>query len=206
MSVVGDPPLASCEFAGIDFESAASGRGEPDLPIQIGLGILAGTGKVDRLVRSYVLPSRPPVWTSSDIHGIRAEHLEGAPSLNELWPTITGCLRGRIVVAHGAATEKRFLRAFPMHGFAPWLDTLALSRKTLPSLSDYSLGSCAAALDVVEETGEICATIPGGEGLGWHDALYDTVACLLVLRDIIEALDLWGLPLSAFREMGVVKG
>ena len=53
----------------------------------------------------------------------------------DLWPPIRDRLAGAAVVAHGAGTEKRFLRAFPYHGFSPWIDTLRLARKVLPNLS-----------------------------------------------------------------------
>jgi DNA polymerase-3 subunit epsilon len=58
--------------------------------------------------------------------------------MSALWPEFKSRLSGAVVVAHGAGTEKRFLRACPLHGFGPWLDTLALSRAALPGL-DYQL-------------------------------------------------------------------
>jgi DNA polymerase-3 subunit epsilon len=89
-------------------------------------------------------------------------------------------LSGAVVVAHGVGTEKRFLRSFPLHGFGPWLDTLAVARAALPALPDHSLGSVARALGVEEEVRTLCP------GYAWHDALFDAVACLVILRCIVE--------------------
>jgi len=203
-----DPILADCEFAGIDFESAGAGQGETDVPVQIGIGLLREKGTVlDELLRSYLAPERPIIWSAADVHGIRAADLDGAPCFADIWPEVSRLLRGRIAVAHGAGTERKFLRTFPLHGFGPWLDTLILARKTLPHLQDYSLGTCAIHLGVAEECVELCSGMgKNGRDLSWHDALFDTVASLLVIREIIDQLQLWDLPLSAMRELGCLHG
>jgi len=89
-----------------------------------------------------------------------------------------------VLIAHGAGTEKRFLRAFPLHGFGPWVDTVALSRRFLPSLSDHALGSVCAALEL---TDEVARLVPDGR---WHHALFDAVASLLVVRRLVSELKL----------------
>ena len=83
-------------------------------------------------------------------------------------------------IAHGAGTEKRFLRAFPMHGFTPWVDTLQIARKCLPKITDYSLGALLQKLNLEGEVADKCP------GLGWHDALFDAVASLVLLRRMLQ--------------------
>jgi DNA polymerase-3 subunit epsilon len=82
-------------------------------------------------------------------------------------------------VAHGAATEKRFLRAFPFHGFGPWVDTLKLSRAVWPTRESFSLGDLIISLRLEEE---LRANYPG---FRWHDALSDAAASLVLLRRIV---------------------
>jgi DNA polymerase-3 subunit epsilon len=161
-------------------------------------------GSIDQLFRSYLSPASEVVWRSGRVHGITPQDLVGAPALVELWGEIDPRLRRRVVLAHGAGTEKKFLRAFPLHGFGPWLDTLMLARRTLPGLADHSLRTCCTALGLEDEARVICAPVCGG--LDWHDALFDTVACMLLFRAVITSLDLWDLPVSGLVEMGVVKG
>lgn len=60
------------------------------------------------------------------MHGITTEMLADAPSFPSLWPAIRSRLGDAVVVGHNPATERKFLRRFPGHGFGPWLDTLAL--------------------------------------------------------------------------------
>jgi DNA polymerase III epsilon subunit-like protein len=76
-------------------------------------------------------------------------------------------------------TEKRFLRAFPGHGFGPWIDTLLLARAAWPELPDHSLGALCENHGLKER---IATLIPGKS---WHDALFDAVASLLVAQRII---------------------
>lgn len=200
-----DVSLQACEFAGIDFESAGTSRGSTEEAIQVGFGVLGRGGvELGGLYRSYIKPKAEVVWQAGQVHGIGPRDLVGAPRLVALWQEFDSRLRGRVVVAHGTGTEKKFLRVFPMHGFGPWLDTLVLARRTLPGLADHSLETCCTSLGLVDETRTICAEL--GEDLDWHDALFDAVAALLLFRGIISSLELWDLPISGLVEMGVVSG
>jgi DNA polymerase-3 subunit epsilon len=173
------------DFAAIDFESTGYLEGGGDEPIQVGIALMEGTEICpDHFVRSFIQPAKPRAISNAAraVHRIKDEELEGAPSLLSLWPTIRDSLQGRVVVAHGAGTEKRFLRAFPMHGFAPWVDTLQLARKYLPNLKDHSLGALLQQLDLEEEVSVLCP------GLSWHDALFDAVASLVLLNRMLQKL------------------
>ena len=94
------------------------------------------------------------------------------------------------IVAHGKGTEKRFLRAFPGHGFGPWIDTLLLTRAAWPDLSNHSLG---ALCDHHGLTSAIRAIVPNKS---WHDALFDATASLVLLAHLIETLELAGRPVD----------
>jgi DNA polymerase-3 subunit epsilon len=178
------PTLRELRFTAIDFESAGAARGRTDTPVQIGLACWsAGTGHGDPFV-SYLRSDQPVTWSARKVHGIGPEHLAGAPTLLSLWPELKTRLAGAIVVAHGKGTEKRFLRAFPGHGFGPWIDTLLLARAAWPELPDHSLGALADARGL---TAAVSALVPGRK---WHDALYDAVASLALLADLIESFDL----------------
>lgn len=177
-------PIRECRFTAIDFESAGAARGDTDTPVQIGLAIWSPSdGHTDPFV-SYLAANRPVTWAARKVHGIGQEHLAGAPTLLSLWPEVRSRMAGRIVVAHGKGTEKRFLRAFPGHGFGPWIDTLLLSRAVWPELPDHSLGALAKARGL---TAVVDALVPGRR---WHDALYDAVASLVLLADLIESFAL----------------
>jgi DNA polymerase-3 subunit epsilon len=95
-----------------------------------------------------------------------------------------------VVVAHGRGTEKRFLRAFPGHGFGPWVDTLVLARAVWPGLPSHALQTLCEAAGV---DGSIRQLVPDRD---WHDALFDAAASLLLLRHIVRALDWLDRPLG----------
>jgi DNA polymerase III subunit epsilon len=173
-------------FVAIDFESAGTAPGQGDVPVQVGMAELRPGLELGEQFRSYIATDRPVTWAASKVHGIMTSDLQGAPEMNTLWPEFKRLLKDRVVVAHGAATEKRFLRAFPMHGFGPWVDSLSLSRAMLPDLEDHSLGSVCAALGVVEEVSQ------GIEHLTWHDALYDAVASVVLVKALVERTGIGG--------------
>lgn len=129
---------------------------------------------------SYLSSDSPITWSARKVHGIRDEDLVDAPRLLDLWPTVKQYLGGAVVVAHGKGTEKRFLRSFPGHGFGPWVDTLLLARAAWPDWTDHSLSAICSQRSL---EGKIEGMVKGRK---WHDALFDTVASLAVLEDIVS--------------------
>jgi len=170
--------IHNTEFAAIDFESAGTVKGSGDFPVQIGIAVWRD-GAVCEMLRSYIACDAPVTWSAQKIHGISTEMLADAPSLNDLWPRIRDLLQGRVVVAHGAATERRFLRAFPFHGFGPWVDTLALVRATDPHLPSHKLA------DACEHHALLPALQAADPNFRWHDALSDALASLMLCHTLI---------------------
>ena len=178
-------------FTAVDFESAGVTKGGTDTPIQIGLVVMQGMelATAEPFV-SYLHTQRPITWQASQVHGITTADLKDAPSLTSLWPEVKARLGGRIVVAHGAGTEKRFLRAFPLHGFGPWLDTLTLARRFWPGVKDYSLETLISAGGLRQDLDLVCP------GRRFHDALYDSFASLLLLRHLVQHAGLETVPMA----------
>ncbi len=183
-------PLAQLPFAAIDFESAGAAPGETDQPVQVGVVRVETLFGEARCWTSYIACTHPVRWSASKVHGITTSMLADAPSFASLWPQLRGLLRGAVVVGHNPATEMRFLRAFPGHGFAPWLDTLALARRALPGLADYALGTICEAMGLAAE---VNALAPSRR---WHDALYDAAGSLMLLRALVRGLAMEDAPLG----------
>lgn len=176
-------------IAALDFESAGERPDEAGIAIQIGIaGMEDLEPRPETFYRSYLNPGRPVTWAARRIHGIGDTDLEGAPTLLSLWPEIRDRLSGRWIAAHGAGTEKRFLRAFPLHGFGPWIDTLTLSRKLLPGRPSYALADLCGELGVESEAS---ALLPA---FRWHEALSDAVASLLLLRRLTRLAEIADQP------------
>ena len=185
------PLIRHCRFTAIDFESAGAARGMTDSPVQVGLASWSvEAGHADAFV-SYLFTDQPVQWSARKIHGIGPAHLAGAPSLLTLWPDMKRRLTGAVVVAHGKGTEKRFLRAFPGHGFGPWIDTLLLARAAWPELADHSLGALCEVHGLTEEIRGLVVL------RSWHDALFDAVASLVLLGHIIQTHSLLDEPLGS---------
>lgn len=175
-----DAPVREVAWAAIDFEGTGTAPGQSDEAVQIGIAVMApGLAPSRDFFRSYVRPGGRLTRAATAVHRITDTDLEGAPALSSLWPEIKSRLSGAVVVAHGAGTEKRFLRAFPMHGFGPWIDTLALARALWPELPDHSLAAVIGACGLERDVRDVCPD------LDWHDALFDAVASLALLRHCI---------------------
>ncbi|MFV0415070.1 MAG: exonuclease domain-containing protein [Chthoniobacterales bacterium] len=180
------------KFLAIDFESARTQRlGGGDLPIQIAtIASLNLEIKTSTAKKFFLSPSEPVVLTRADVHGITHKDLENAPTLLELWPKLSDDLQGSPLIAHGAGTERRFLRAFPFSKIGPWIDTLFLSKKIYPGLDSYALGSLVARLGIEDELRNY---FPNGR---WHEALFDAAACLLLFHHLVRSGGLQDKPLA----------
>jgi DNA polymerase-3 subunit epsilon len=184
------PLVRHSRFTAIDFESAGAARGEADSPVQVGLATWSlADGHGGNFV-SHLSTDRPVQWSARKVHGIGPEDLKDAPALLSLWPELKGRLAGAVVVAHGKGTEKRFLRAFPGHGFGPWIDTLLLARAAWPELPDHSLGALCVRRGLTEKVRTI---VPEKS---WHDALFDAAASLVLLEHVVAELSLADLPVE----------
>ncbi len=177
--------VAEVPFAAIDFESAGSAPGLTDEPVQIAVIHWSGE-EIETSLNSYLRPSRQVTWSAREVHGIGDELLVGAPLFVDLWPQVKASLGARWVVAHGAATEKRFLRVFPFHGFGPWVDTLTLTRAVYPALPSHALS------EAVEKLG-LTAQLPTS-GFRWHDACSDAIATVVLLRHLIQVTEIGNAP------------
>ncbi|BCX49210.1 DNA polymerase III, epsilon subunit [Haloferula helveola] len=185
-----ESPIRTLGYSAIDFESAGAARGLTDIPVQVGIASWTPEHGMTEPFVSYLRSDRPVTWSARKVHGIRDEDLVGAPRLQELWPTLRKRLGGAVVVAHGKGTEKRFLRAFPGHGFGPWIDTLLLARAAWPDLGSHSLSALCEHRGLVDDLREFI------EARKWHDALFDAAASLFLLRNIVDAFELADRPLE----------
>jgi len=177
--------VAETSFAAIDFESAGIRRGDTEVPVQIGIALMHRL-EVSESFTSFLFTDQPITWAAQRVHGIRSRDLAGAPRLLELWPEVHRLLENRWLVAHGCATERRFLRAFPLHGFGPWVDTLKLSRAVWPEKKSFALGDLILDLGLEDN---LRNALPG---FRWHDALSDATASLVLLRRVIAETSLGG--------------
>ena len=182
-------PVRETQFVAIDFESAGAAPGQTDHVVQIGLACCTGLDfSAVETYRTYVKPGAEVAWTASRVHGIDAGMVDTSPAFGSLWPEVKTRMANRVVVAHGAATEKRHLRAFPLHGFGPWVDTLVLARKVWPLAPSHRLGELVGGLGKAEELRKLCPD------LHWHDALFDAFGALVLLKAIIDRAGLWDHP------------
>lgn len=101
---------------------------------------------------SLVNPGRNIPYYITGLTGITSEMVFGAPSFRELAPEIFKKLDGKVFVAHNAHFDYSFLKKEFEQAGIQWqsrkLCTVRLSRKIIPGLRSYSLGSLAESLGI----------------------------------------------------------
>lgn len=108
--------------------------------------------EVTETFHTLVNPGRSIPYYITGLTGITSEMVFSAPSFEEIAEEIHKRLDGKVFVAHNAQFDYSFLKKeFEQAGIA-WqskkLCTVRLSRKIIPGLKSYSLGSLAESLGI----------------------------------------------------------
>ncbi|WP_151530110.1 MULTISPECIES: exonuclease domain-containing protein [unclassified Corynebacterium] len=160
-------------FAVLDLET--TGVRSSDRILEIGIVMLDTQAQPERYWRSLVQPNRG--FDNSHIHHIEPRDLVNAPSFEQLAGHLAEVLQGRIVVAHNASFERRFLSdefarvGVQLPGTAWTLDTCVLSRRLLPGAP----GKLSACLEVI-----------GVNNLAAHTALADAAATTELFVELLR--------------------
>lgn len=161
-------------FAVLDFETTGFSR--HDRVIEIGVVLLDANCRVERTWQTLVQPNRG--FDNSDVHGITPTNLVGAPTFEHVARRFAEVLNGRVIVAHNASFEYKFLtNEFGRLGIeladGKWLlDTMVLARQFMP-------GQPVPLKNVL--------TIMGIENRAAHTALADAEATAAVLQRFVQA-------------------
>lgn len=161
-------------FAVLDFETTGFSR--HDRVIEIGVVLLDANCRVERTWQTLVQPNRG--FDNSDVHGITPTNLVGAPTFEHVARRFAEVLNGRVIVAHNASFEYKFLtNEFGRLGIeladGNWLlDTMVLARQFMP-------GQPVPLKNVL--------SIMGIENRAAHTALADAEATAAVLQRFVQA-------------------
>lgn len=172
-----DAPVATAEFMVVDTETNGLSGDACELT-EIG-AVLVGGGELHDRWSSLVRTSAPLRRGIQRFTGITQAMVDGAPSLEAVLPQLAELLRGRVMVAHNAAFDRRVLRqGFSRIGLQwpnpPVICTAALARAMLPLQRQRGLTVLADALGI--------------EVRKAHRALEDAETCARVLCALLPRL------------------
>ena len=167
-------------FAVIDFETTGLFPGGHDRVVEVAVVHADPHGTITGRWETLVNPGRD--LGPQSIHQIRAADVLEAPSFDQIADQLVELLRGRVVVAHNASFDLRFLMAelgrancWPGAAFQS-LCTMQLARDILPG-AGRSLADCCAAYDIELE--------------GAHRASVDAFATARLLEAYILSTPMW---------------
>ncbi|MFI9637823.1 TerD family protein [Nocardia sp. NPDC051929] len=157
----------------VDVETSGL-RAEEHRVLSVAALVLDADGQVVQEFHTLVDPGCDP--GPVHIHGLTAEILRGSPRFEHVREPLSALLTGRVMVAHNAHFDYRFLASeFGRTGadlpVGRRLCTLALARRVAPPTPDCKLGTLAAYYGISRSKA--------------HDALDDTRVLAGVLRALI---------------------
>ncbi len=170
-------PIATAEFMVVDTETNGLAGDDCELT-EVG-AVLVGGGELHDRWSSLCRTSAPLRRGIQRLTGITQAMVDGAPSLEDVLPSLAELLRGRVLVAHNAPFDRRVLRqAFERIGLEwpdpPVICTAAMARSMLPLQRRRGLGVLADALGIEVHT--------------VHRALADAETCARVLCALFPRL------------------
>jgi DNA polymerase III epsilon subunit-like protein len=166
----------SLRYAVVDVETTGFSPSD-DRVVEVACVLLdAGFRQIGEFA-SLVDPQRPIPRRATEVHGIRARHVVGAPTLAQLEPRLRALTAGAVVVAHNAAFDRRFLTCLADR---EWLCTLRLARRAFPGAPNFRNQTLRTYLGIDD---------PRLRDLSAHRAYADVLVTAGVLRACLGALD-----------------
>ena len=170
-------PLAAAELVAVDTET--NGRGGEGCELTEVGAVLVGGGELHDTWESLVGVQAPLSRGIERLTGITQGMVDAAPPPTEVLPELADLLRGRVMVAHNAAFDRRVLaQAFERAGLEwpdpPVLCTVSMARRFAPLVRQRKLASLAGALGI-----EVDAV---------HRALPDALTCARILCALFPRL------------------
>ncbi|WAB82914.1 exonuclease domain-containing protein [Microcella daejeonensis] len=139
-------------FAVLDFETTGLFPERHDRVIEIGLVLLSPDGSEEGRFETVVHPGRD--LGPTHIHGVTGEHVADAPRFEEIASSLLEVLGDRVIVAHNARFDTRFLLAEMArcgHDLREidsiTMCTMQIAREYLPGTA-RSLADCCRAFDI----------------------------------------------------------
>ena len=96
-------------FAVIDFETTGLFPGGHDRVIEVAVVHVSSDGQIEGQWETLINPGRD--LGRQDIHRVRAADVMNAPDFAQIAPQLLALLDGRVIVAHNAGFDVRFLLA-----------------------------------------------------------------------------------------------
>lgn len=142
-------PWREARFVAVDLELTGLDPRRDEIISFAALPIEGGRVVVGEARSAIVRPERMPSAETIRIHGLRPADLAAAPSLAGTLELILTALTGRVLVAHPAWVERRFLgaalRAAGVRLATPVICTATLARRLLPEAPRAGGGEIALA-------------------------------------------------------------
>lgn len=183
----------------IDFEgSRTSGI------VEYGVVTLLGTS-IESTATRICSPSGPLSNTDIIKHGISEECASIEVSFESEWERFARLRQTGPLCAHNASVEDGLLRSlwsYPRQSpdfteatesiasWGPWLDTLHIYRQLYPRLESYKLQDLIDLFGLKPELEDIAKLYCPATRIGFHCALYDALACALLLLRLFSQPEL----------------
>jgi DNA polymerase-3 subunit epsilon len=162
-----DSPLLTAEFLAVDTETNGLARERCELT-EVG-AVLVGGGELHERWSSLVGISAPLSPGIQRFTGISQAMVDRAPPPESVLPALAERMRGRVLVAHNAAFDRRVLRQAFARAALDWPDppvlcTVSLARRLAPLQRRRGLAALADALGL--EVGTTHRALPDAELCG----------------------------------------
>ncbi len=147
------PPVPSGDFRFVALDVETSGGASASI-CQIGLACVDRRNAIQTW-SAYVDPLLPFARFNTELHGISAQTVRGAPTFAQIWPSLLPLLIRQPLVQHSRFDEHAINAACKAHGVPKprlvWHDSVTIARHAWPELKGnggHGLASLKRHLDL----------------------------------------------------------
>ncbi|MCX8000148.1 MAG: 3'-5' exonuclease [Leptospiraceae bacterium] len=181
--------LESLEFSAIDIETTGLNPTQDEI-LEIGVIRFQKNCQVAQF-QQLIQPSKPIPEETSKIHGIEAETVQRAPTIDEVLPSLINFVQNSILVIQNSIFDLSFLihrakmaqLSFPT---LPVFCTLQLTRRYYPHLKRYRLSFLKEYFKIETYKFRTPTDSP------YHEALNDAFIAMNVFKVCLQERNLWG--------------
>ena len=148
--------------------------------------------------RGAILPIGRIAPREEEIHGIGARETSGAAPFSSESSLFMDLRETGPFCAHNAVFESALVRSVwpvprlvpdfltgkPTSNWGPWMDTLRIYEMVFPQLSEHNLSTLVGLFGLQAELDSLAAQHCPATRRRYHSALYDAIACALLVANL----------------------
>ncbi|RME73386.1 MAG: 3'-5' exonuclease [Verrucomicrobia bacterium] len=155
-------------------------------------------GRIEGVETAVCRPRRAVPAEEARVHGLGGDAVRAAAGFEAAWPLFAALRETGVLAAHFSSAEESMLRSYwpcprlspdwlepgrEVATWGPWIDTGRIAAERVPAGASVALEDLVARFGLGEALAELAGEFCPAERRRFHCALFDALACALLLLE-----------------------